>query len=135
MDSGRADLLATLFYLLSLLAYETFTRTNRGRSLLSSLALFCVALLAKEAVICLPLVVIVLGAYTARERRGEMTSLVLRPAAAFFVVLMLYVAARTSMLGTLVGGYGGVTIWTFRIRLSSVNSYGSCCACCSRQSL
>lgn len=104
--SGRADLLATGLCLLALLVYETFTRTRRTGSLLLSLALFALALLAKEAAICFPLIVTVFGAYIVRARSGEIKKLVFRPAALFFFVAVVYLLARMMMLGALIGGYG-----------------------------
>src|SRR6185295_7924127 len=57
--SGRADLLATLFVLLSLLTYLVYEERRRGLFLGASLALFAIALLAKESAICAPFFVLI----------------------------------------------------------------------------
>ncbi len=117
--SGRADLLATCFSLLALLAFEVFTRTRRITLLLLSFVAFTLALLSKEAAICLPLVMLVFGIYAARKNRDDVTDeqrVTDKPgattkhviiAASFFALLAVgYVALRSVLLGTMVGGYG-----------------------------
>ena len=109
--SGRADLLSTLFCLLSLLCFVRYARTNRLAPLAASVLLFAPALLAKESAICLPLVVLAAGMYLARRStRGARAALttrgVLRATLCFVAVLGAYLAARFAALGALVGGYG-----------------------------
>lgn len=105
--SGRADLLSALFCLLSLLAFVRYARGNRKTLLALSLGSFVLALLAKEAAVCLPLLTFVVGIYEAKRRntsapiRGTVKNV-----APFFAVLAAYVAARALALGALVGGYG-----------------------------
>lgn len=109
--SGRADVLATLFGLSSLLFYLSLSRAprlaSRALSLVLSLLCFALALLSKEAAAFVPLAVFLLGAR--RDfGRGPRRALVngARHAAPFVLVLAAYVVARTAVLGSLVGGYG-----------------------------
>jgi hypothetical protein len=108
--AGRADLLAALFSLLSLLFFPAFAargRGRRGRALAAALVSFALALLAKESAVCLPLVIFLVGAYKA-DARGLRARLArgLASALPFAAVLALYVAARALVVGGLVGGYG-----------------------------
>ncbi len=105
--SGRADLLASLFFLLSLFAYVSHAREGKPGALVFSLASFALALLSKESAACLPLAVFVVAVYfdkgeswAGRLKRGLMKSV------PFFVLLGAYVLARAFVLGALVGGYG-----------------------------
>lgn len=114
--SGRADILATLFCLLSLLAFDSYDApacnalassapAPRRLRLAASLAAFALALLSKESAVSLPLVVFLL-AWWARRGGGGAFAGALRASAPFLVVLAAYVAARSLALGALVGGYG-----------------------------
>lgn len=105
--SGRADLLASFFFLLSLLSYVAHAREAKRGTLALSLASFSLALLSKESAACLPLVVFAVAVYlgegeswTGRLKRS------FGKAAPFLVLLGVYVAARAAVLGALVGGYG-----------------------------
>ena len=105
--SGRVDLLAAFFFLLSAVTYVS--RAGGGKTGVSvfALASFALALLAKESAAFLPLAVFVVAVYlgggggrAGRLKRG------LKEAAPFFALLGVYVAARAFVLGELVGGYG-----------------------------
>lgn len=132
--SGRADVLSTFFTLLSMLAFVSHARTRRPAPLALSLALCALALLSKEAAISVPFIMLCTGIYlaktdnpttvqtahddddaTATPRRVETATLRnvrdamwrnVRAAALFFLMLALYIGARSVALGTLVGGYG-----------------------------
>jgi hypothetical protein len=108
--SGRADLLATLFCLASLLAYLSHLHTRGRARLFVALGAFASALLSKEAAVCLPLVVWVAGAYVARVHEGVGVRAALtrasKTSAPFLLMLVVYVFTRAVMLGSLVGGYG-----------------------------
>ena len=105
--SGRVDLLAAFFFLLSAVAYVS--RAGGGKTGVSvfALASFALALLAKESAAFLPLAVFVVAVYlgggVGRARRLKRG---LKEAAPFFALLGVYVAARAFVLGELVGGYG-----------------------------
>ncbi|MCA1632443.1 MAG: hypothetical protein LC802_01685 [Acidobacteria bacterium] len=105
--SGRADLLASLFFLLSLLSYVAHARGGQRVALALALASFALALLSKESAVCLPPAVFVVAAYLgegegwARRLKNGFVE-----AVPFFVLLGVYTAARAVVLGALVGGYG-----------------------------
>jgi protein O-mannosyl-transferase len=101
--SGRADLLATAFTLLSLVLYLDYTRTERRLHLMASLIVFGLALLAKEASICLPFLVLVSGLFVPGKAN---TRQVLKTFAWFALVLSVFIVVRACVLGTWVGGYG-----------------------------
>lgn len=90
--SGRTDLLATMFFAAAFLLHL------RGR-LLPTVLLFSLALLSKESAIVFPFVTLVYDLFTSR-RKGTFR--------AFFSslsVLILYVLARSLVVGDLIGGY------------------------------
>jgi hypothetical protein len=105
--SGRSDLLAAFFCLLSLSAYVSHAREGRAGALALSLASFALALLSKESAACLPLVLFAVAAHLGGggSRAGRL-KWGLWKAAPFAALLGVYVAARAFALGGLVGGYG-----------------------------
>lgn len=105
--AGRADLLATVLCLASMLAFVCFTETRRALSFTLSLCAFMLALLSKESAASLPLILFALGIYFAREesrKRALLNSF--KQSAPFFVVLFLFITLRRALLGVWVGGYG-----------------------------
>lgn len=105
--SGRSDLLAAFFFLLSVLAYVSNSRASKAGVPALSLAWFALALLSKESAACLPAVVFAVAVYlgggggrASRLKRGFLE------AAPYLALLGVYVAARAAALGALVGGYG-----------------------------
>jgi len=65
--SGRTDSLATLFYLLSLLAYVSYRERPAVRSLVAVVVWFWIALLCKEMAVTLPAALILLDLTLGRE--------------------------------------------------------------------
>ncbi|HEX8476092.1 MAG TPA: hypothetical protein VF666_18985 [Pyrinomonadaceae bacterium] len=114
--SGRADLLATIFALLSTLSFVSFARsTDRRTHLALSLAFFALALLSKEAAISVPFMMLCVGIYLAKHdaerdasNRSFQTSASrnVKAVALFFLLLVVYIGVRTAALGAMVGGYG-----------------------------
>jgi hypothetical protein len=105
--SGRADLLATLFCLASLLAYVAYAETKRVLSLILSLTAFALALLSKETAISLPFMLLATGVFFAPvESRKAALKESLKTGALFFSVLFVFILIRRFALGSLVGGYG-----------------------------
>jgi hypothetical protein len=103
--SGRADVLATFFCLASLLSYLEYARGRRTSQLVLSLSCFALGLLAKESAICLPFLVVVVGLNLwGKESKGR--GQFLKVIAFYFSILLVFVAARSVFLGSLVGGYG-----------------------------
>lgn len=109
--SGRTDLLATFFCLVSLCTYIVYIRSLRRSYLVISLIFYGIALLAKESVLPYPLIV---AGYTllhllTTKNPGERIRLparVFAGAALFWLVLAIYFAVRYLMIGTIAGGYG-----------------------------
>lgn len=98
--SGRADLLATFFCLVSLWCYCAYVDARRSVNLILALVVGAMALLAKESAICLPLLILIVGLYLSRGRR------VLGAFGAFALAGLAFVLVRASFLGSIVGGYG-----------------------------
>jgi protein O-mannosyl-transferase len=105
--SGRADLIATLFCLASLLFYFAYARTKRTAQLVLSLLCFALALLAKESAVCLPFLVVVVGIFAGHSRQdGKNRRHFLTCVALYVSILLVFVAVRSAFIGSLVGGYG-----------------------------
>jgi protein O-mannosyl-transferase len=105
--SGRADVIATFFCLASLLSYLAYAGSKRAAQLALSLLCFTLALLAKEAAICLPFLVIVIGLFFGHARvDGKTQRRFLACLALFVSVLLAFVVVRAVFIGSLVGGYG-----------------------------
>jgi Tfp pilus assembly protein PilF len=106
--SGRTDVIATLFFLLALLAYDRARDQERWGPAAWSLAAYLLALLAKEVAITLPVVLILWD----RLVRGDLRDLrvVWRGAAryvAYCAVAGLYLGLRIFALGGLVDSSTG----------------------------
>jgi len=105
--SGRADLLATFFCLASLWFYLVYAHGKRPAQLALSLLCFSIALLAKESAICVPFLVIVLGLFIRpAENEGRSLRQFILVVALYLGILLLFVAVRSYVIGSLVGGYG-----------------------------
>jgi hypothetical protein len=105
--SGRADLIATLFCLASLLFYLAYVRSKRAAHLALSLFCFALALLAKESAICLPLLVVGVGIFAGHARQdGQNRRHFLTCVTLYVSILLVFVAVRSLFIGSLVGGYG-----------------------------
>lgn len=105
--AGRADLLATLFCLASMLFFLSWAETGRRLQLALSALSFSLALLSKEAAATLPLILLALGIIPARavERRTALKNY-LKASIIFFAILFIFIAWRRAALGSWVGGYG-----------------------------
>ncbi|MBD0373118.1 MAG: glycosyltransferase family 39 protein [Pyrinomonadaceae bacterium] len=107
--SGRADLLATVFCLTSLLAFISYVEKRRALYLLLAGLSFALALLSKESAVSLPFILFAFALYFAKvERRATAASLLraLKQSALFVPLLLLFILARRWALGAWVGGYG-----------------------------
>jgi protein O-mannosyl-transferase len=105
--SARADLLATLFCLLTLLLLLAYTQTRSPWQISCALLTFALALLSKESAICLPLVLwLVLLCVASRESKRAAFKWSVKVCAPFLLVLFGYIVVRALLLGTLIGGYG-----------------------------
>jgi len=103
--SGRADLIATFFVLVSLLAYLAYANSARTWRLIASLACFVMALLAKESAICLPFLILVISV-AAPDRMGQAIRQILKTFALFLSILVGFIIIRALVVGSVIGGYG-----------------------------
>lgn len=105
--TGRVDVQMAFFYLLALLAFASYAETNLRTRLWLALAAFALALVAKEPAVSFPLAAFVTALYLARGLgfRGALGRAA-RLVWSFFALLVVYVAARAAVVGSLVGGYG-----------------------------
>ncbi|MFN2454743.1 MAG: hypothetical protein ABR577_11040 [Pyrinomonadaceae bacterium] len=105
--SGRADLLAAFFSLASLIAYVSYLRANRLSRIVFALLFFALALLSKEAAICLPFVMLIIGGASAfQESSAAIFKRTLKIVSVFALALFAFICLRYLALGSLVGGYG-----------------------------
>ncbi|MEK6334027.1 MAG: hypothetical protein AABM67_03700 [Acidobacteriota bacterium] len=102
--SGRADLIATFFSLLSLLVFLSHRQTQRSSRLVISLVCFALALLAKESAICVPFLILAIELFARGNKYRWRRSLAL--SALYVLILLVFIAVRYAFLGSLVGGYG-----------------------------
>jgi Tfp pilus assembly protein PilF len=118
--SGRTDVLATLWMLVSLIGYVAFRRRRRWRALAVSLVAFMLALFAKESAVCLPLIVILLELasfrrlFEPKDRRKDTTSPQRgRPSVVipglYVAVLAAYLFLRWNAIGTTTSTHPSVT--------------------------
>ncbi len=102
--SGRTDLIATFFGLISILAFLWFLKRETFRYLIVSCLSFGLALLAKESVLSLPAILILVAIV---QRPGEWRTRSLAGSIGLYaLVLAGYLLARYITLGTPLGGYG-----------------------------
>jgi len=101
--SGRADLIATCFVLLSLLLYVAFEDQSRWLYIFASAGCFVLALLGKESAVCLPFLILIAGLYRSpRKTIPHLFGIV----ALYVAILFVFILIRAWYLGTIVGGYG-----------------------------
>ncbi len=105
--SGRTDVIATFFCLVSLVAYLVYDRHGRFFYLGLSLLAFLGALLSKESVITFPFVLIgyVLSKKVIESKIQPGFSKA-RWMLLYFFVLGIYFLARYISIGSFIGGYG-----------------------------
>jgi tetratricopeptide (TPR) repeat protein len=98
--SGRTDVLATLFFLLALLAYDRGRARGRWGPIAWSLAAYWLALLAKEVAITLPVVLLLWDRFV----RGDLRDRAAPRYAAYGAATALYLGLRLFALGGLQPG-------------------------------
>ncbi len=100
--SGRTDLFATFFCLLSFIFYLMYRANNKIYYIIISLLLFFVALSSKESVIIYPLIIFSCELY---YYLTECKKSFLLPFL-YGIVFILYLLIRYVQLGVFIGGYG-----------------------------
>lgn len=106
--SGRADLLATFFALLSFLGCYCYNVKNNSRYLFAAASLYFLALLSKESVITFPLIITGCGLFLNGLQKSKKIKLAkeIWIFAVFSVVFSLYLLMRFKAVGVFIGGYG-----------------------------
>lgn len=99
--AGRADPMSAFFFLLSVYAYMKFRDLQKRRLVLVSLISFALALLTKEAVLVLPLVIILYDALILKEK--ALTRANIRNYMPYIILLLAYVFLRLFVLGVPLG--------------------------------
>lgn len=109
---GRNDSLATIFVLLSFFAFQRFSRSGRLSAYLSYLALFFLALLTKEIVVVLPILIIVYSWTVGRDdklaNRDRWLLLFGSAAAGFIWFLLRHLALGAEKVGLI---EGLISVW------------------------
>lgn len=106
--SGRTDVIATLFFLLALLAYDRSRDHGRWLPVACSLGAYLLALLAKEVAITLPAILLLWDRLVRGDLRDRGALWRAAPRyAAYGAVTGLYVALRVFALGGLVDSSTG----------------------------
>ncbi len=105
--SGRTDLTATLFFITALIFYDSYQQERHVPYLAATLVLFALALLAKESVLCLPLIIIAmeLSPATHQEQAPDFRRAI-KIGGMFVLILLGYFLVRYAAIGTFIGGYG-----------------------------
>lgn len=122
---GRVDLICTAFYLISLFAFMRYRLLRERFYLVVSLGAFLLSLASKEMAVTLPVVLALYCLFipnpSISANRAGLTEAQLKAdrkvarnelklLALYFVVLALFAALRTLLLGAAVGGYGSTDL-------------------------
>ncbi len=104
---GRADVVATMFCLVSFVFYIYFVRNKNFKNYILSLVAFLFALFSKESAIAFPLIVVLYDIYFNKINVKNYIS--------FFVLGIIYVLIRRSVLGIVApcGWWAGSIYYTF----------------------
>ncbi len=107
--SGRTDVVATFFCLLSFYIYLLYKQYAKAVYIPISIFLFLCSLLSKESVIAYPLVILVyeVYTYTVEGTTGRKRTSILYLPLLYGCALVLYLSMRFIVIGTIIGGYGG----------------------------
>jgi hypothetical protein len=116
--SGRVDLIATLFFLTALIVYDKYRQEESSPYLAATLALFMLALLAKESTLCLPFIIIAIELSPATDQRQALDfKQALRAGVLLALILLVYFSIRYAAIGTFIGGYGASHHLNFKLSL------------------
>jgi len=95
--SGRTDVIAGFFFFASFFLYIYWARVKRWQYYTGSLVLFAFAVLSKEMVITLPVLIVIYDYYFTTGRQMRMLWNRLPYWAGYMVLILLYFAARFSV--------------------------------------
>ena len=103
--SGRTDLIPSCFILLTVFCFGLYRANGRNRFLVSSLAFAALSFLTKEIAVTVPFLLLGYDALVARRSDERGWSSRYRVHAAYFVMLLVYLAIRWSSFGTPVSNW------------------------------
>lgn len=122
--SGRGDVLAVFFCLLSFLLYLNFRFRKKEGYLLLALLSFALALLSKESAMVLPAVVLsyeLIWNFRA-EKPKEWLKRILAPGISFLIILTVYFFLRWLSTGVFWGFYNGSALrWSVKDALENLS--------------
>lgn len=100
--SGRTDVLATLFVLVSFCCYLDFKKSGRKTAIILSYLFFILALMSKESVIVYPLLILVFDLFMQKKesRRSNILKTLTMQNGLFFLLLCIYFVFRFMVLGS-----------------------------------
>lgn len=114
--SGRADLIATLFFLSALIYYDSYRSKARAWLLALTLLFFILSLLAKESSLCFPFIIAAIELSSREGKRDELKRL-MKVAGLLILSLLIYFLIRRAAIGTFVGVYGAGQHLNFKLSL------------------
>ena len=112
--SGRADLLVTLFMLLSLLKFYDYLKEEKLGAFIQSFVFFGLALLCRENALLLPFFAMLLASACERKRQK-----IFLPLFGFFILLIFYVYGRVLLFNK--AAFLGLPLKSFSSPLELVN--------------
>lgn len=116
--SGRADLIATVFFLTALIFYDSYRQERSLPYLLVTLGLFMLALLAKESALCLPLIIIAIELIPAADQRPAFDlKQAIKAGGLLALILLVYFLIRYAAIGEFIGVYGASHHLNFNVSL------------------
>ncbi len=105
--SGRADLIATVFFLTALICYDSYRQERASLYLAAALTVFMLALLAKESALCLPFIIIAIELSPATDQRQAIDfKQAIKAGLLLALILLVYFLIRYAAIGTFIGAYG-----------------------------
>jgi hypothetical protein len=116
--SGRADLIATLFFVTALIFFDSYMQERYIPYLAATLVLFSLALLAKESALCLPLIIIAMELSPATHQ-GQAPNFkqAIKTGGMLVLILLGYFLIRYAAIGTFIGVYGASHHLNFKLPL------------------
>ncbi len=116
--SGRADLIATLFFLTALIFYDSYRQERYSPYLAATLTLFMLALLSKESALCLPFIIIAmeLSPATGQRRKVDFRQAI-KTCGWLVLILLVYFLIRYAAISTFIGVYGASAHLNFKLSL------------------
>jgi protein O-mannosyl-transferase len=127
--SGRTDVIATFFMLISLCMYLYFYLYSKKLFLYISVLSFILALLSKESAIPLPVIINILAVYLYLTNLGKYSDMrrLIFLHSPYFLIIPAYFLLRYVSVGALLGGFGQNIVTRLNFT-SFLETIGSQCA-------